>query len=545
MMIVDGLQSLAQRLAVTFAVASMFIACCEAQTKQVHIKIDGAEKTCDVTPQFNGRMLQVTCDDVPQGMANVDKNGYVSIAGTNHNTPVEGKIVRLAATEYLHPTDGTAPPVAEPTPAETAAAAMSAQMEAARLTAAQRAQRTTGGGFGVGQGLDQLSNAVAGIVASREGAVAQNGTGFVVSVDRSTVTVLTARHLFYREGERERFEGNGTVTVTFFADRHQDYPAKLLEDSDSLDLAVLKVENVPPSISAKLPLIPVRPNSAPPSIADTGLRIFGGKEVGWQVANGAVSGGDKSAEGFQYMAPTAAGFSGSPVFDSKGLLLGVHLRTSDQSGIGRATRIDGNVYKVLNGSLGVTMNRLNFNVVPGDDAGQNTIEEMRARTAGFTEGFGRIDAHARKVGKWELTIWAWGRSVSSNYYDVRLEAILKGVGNGSQSVRVSDLRLAGQPHKYTAQVDELGKSAVVCFTGTPNMASPRPQRLTAWFSIDVNGSVATFSPSRPAALEPASENPCDPDPTAPVNGENGARSASCAGAGFAERSTASAQRTAG
>ena len=376
---------------------------------------------------------------------------------------------------------------------------------------------TTHNSFLRGQDLDQLSNAIVGIdVFNSTGANQENGTGFVVSVDRSTITVLTARHVFYPAKTKERFQGK--VSVTFFVDRHKEYAAELLDDSAPLDLAVLRVENVPLSISARLPMIPVRPDSTPPSITD-GLRIFGGKPVDWLVTSGTVSGGDKSAEGLQYTANALEEvFSGSPLFDSNGLLLGVHVRTGEHAGIGRATRIDHGVYEVLSVRMGVTMNKLNFNVIPN-----MPTPISGGSAAARPEAFGRIDVNARMDslpwerkpgGKWKLTVYAL--TPGGNYYDVHVQAVLKGVGTGSQSTSAPDLRPAGSTHVYSARVDELGKSAVVCFTGTKNPSAPRPQRLTAWFNIDVNGNVATFSPSRPAALEPASENPCDPDPTAPV-----------------------------
>ena len=211
--------------------------------------------------------------------------------------------------------------------------------------------------LGQDQTLDGFKNGVAGIDVER-GANTEMGTGFVVSVDGSTVTLLTARHLFYTDTEAYRNNG----TVTFYADRlHQPpYKAVWLTDSTNLDVAVVKVENVPPSLIQQLPSFSIRPDTKPLTLEDI-VHVFGGRSEQWPVTGGDITdvGDGESLDGFRFDGKgTRAGFSGAPVLDGNKLLIGVHLGSTDtEAAFGRGIRMS-KVYDVLTKRLGVTMNKV-------------------------------------------------------------------------------------------------------------------------------------------------------------------------------------------
>lgn len=220
------------------------------------------------------------------------------------------------------------------------------------------------------QALDQFKNDVVEVEVSRGANLPkENGSGFVVSVAGSAISIMTARHLFYQG--KDRFAED--VSVTFAADRLHPRKAMFLTDSPVLDLAVLEVAGVPSSVSQQLPDLPVRPETAHFSIGDT-LYLFGGRSQAWQVAQVSVSDpedGDRTS-GVRYAgADLVPGFSGAALFDGDRRLAGVHLGTVESdSGLGHG-QLMGEAYIVLK-RLGVTMNRLKIEPPPGMDLRVNT-----------------------------------------------------------------------------------------------------------------------------------------------------------------------------
>jgi hypothetical protein len=280
-----------------------------------------------------------------------------------------------------------------------------------------------------GQGLERFLNGVAGVeVAKGANLPKENGTGFVVSVDGGTISVLTARHLFY--AGRDRFTQD--ISVSFFVDKLRAYPAVLATDSPKLDLAVLTVANVPQAVRQQFPTFSVRPDSNPLSIGDT-LHVFGGKSQSWQVSTDTISdiGDGDSTDGFRFDGNgIRGGFSGAPVLGANGLLTGVHLGATDDEGTyGRAVRMS-RAYDVLSRRLGVTMNKVDFGqAMGGNNRASPPTQQPAIRSPGRTTAQGS-DPNAGAVSA------AISQPGAMERYDTRLglRADLK-IQNASDTLR--------------------------------------------------------------------------------------------------------------
>jgi len=204
--------------------------------------------------------------------------------------------------------------------------------------------------------FERLLNSAVGIEVRRGDLAPETGSGFVVSVEGETVFVLTARHLFF--SGKDRFTKD--ITVTLYVDKLNPYRASYLADAESLDLAVLKIEHVPQSLTEQMPSFAIRPDSKPPELTER-LHIIGGKFQAWQVASGDVSdtGDGDRTDRFRFDGQgVRSGFSGAPVMDDAGLLVGVHLGATDaEERFGRAHRM-ASAYKVLTQRLGLRPNKL-------------------------------------------------------------------------------------------------------------------------------------------------------------------------------------------
>jgi hypothetical protein len=254
-----------------------------------------------------------------------------------------------------------------------------------------------------GQGLERFLNGVAGVeVAKGANLPKENGTGFVVSVDGGTISVLTARHLFY--AGRDRFTQD--ISVSFFVDKLRAYPAVLA--------------------------FSVRPDSNPLSIGDT-LHVFGGKSQSWQVSTDTISdiGDGDSTDGFRFDGNgIRGGFSGAPVLGANGLLTGVHLGATDDEGTyGRAVRMS-RAYDVLSRRLGVTMNKVDFGqAMGGNNRASPPTQQPAIRSPGRTTAQGS-DPNAGAVSA------AISQPGAMERYDTRLglRADLK-IQNASDTLR--------------------------------------------------------------------------------------------------------------
>jgi len=208
------------------------------------------------------------------------------------------------------------------------------------------------------QGFERFIDGVVEVeVRKRAGRPNESGTGFVVSTDHGTISVLTARHLFF-EG-KDSFTDN--ISVTLYLDKLHSHKAVLVTDSVNLDLAVLESFGVPSFVSQQLPTFSVRSPNTPLSIGEP-LYVYGGKAQSWRVPLVTISGskdGDRPDRFTFTGIGIRNGFSGAPLLDSSGRLVAVHLGLveSDES-FGHAQRMT-YAYGILS-DLGVTMNKLDF-----------------------------------------------------------------------------------------------------------------------------------------------------------------------------------------
>ena len=213
--------------------------------------------------------------------------------------------------------------------------------------------------IGRSQGLERFKNGVVEVVVGQSAGMSEIGTGLVISADGGTLSVLTARHLFYKG--RELYAND--TSVTLYLDKLNPRKGTLVTDSPNLDLAVIEILVASSSVAQQMPTFSVRPDSAPLSIGDT-LYVFGGKSQGWQVPPVTISGlkdGDRP-DRFRF---TGIGirpaFSGAALLDNSGRLAAVHLGTVDED-FGHAQRM---AYALgILKDLGVKMNKLSFGGTP-------------------------------------------------------------------------------------------------------------------------------------------------------------------------------------
>jgi len=123
-------------------------------------------------------------------------------------------------------------------------------------------------------------------------------------------------------------------------------------------------------------------------------------------------------------------------------------------------------------------------------------------------GKARVRASATPTpddGAWQVMVTVI--PVRGTYYDVKLEIVMKDVGNGQTSVELPEPQPGPVPNLYITNAEELGKEAVVCYTGRP--AAQQAQRWTGTFRIQsgYQGRVV-FVPAHEPTLEPASDSPC-------------------------------------
>jgi S1-C subfamily serine protease len=210
------------------------------------------------------------------------------------------------------------------------------------------------------------------------------GTGFVISISSDTALILTARHLLHADNEPDF---TPEIWVYFYADRLHPRAAKFLQESSNLDFAVIEVSAAGLQ-SIQLPKVPVRPESSQLKSGDQ-VYTYGSDEKFWPVVRNDVSDlryGDR-LDMFVYQGNgLRSGFSGAPILDNQGQLVGIHLGATDgQGGLGRAARAT-DVIKTLR-ELGVTsMNNLTFsNPVPASttDCTGATAEALRLSLRGM------------------------------------------------------------------------------------------------------------------------------------------------------------------
>jgi len=181
---------------------------------------------------------------------------------------------------------------------------------------------------GQGTGIARFQNAAVGVRVVKEAPVAaEDGSGFVLSIDEDSVVILTARHLFYSKDGKESYRKS--VEVTFRADPLNEHPAAWTTDYPNFDIAVLKLEvkKLPSPVIQKLNELPAFEVRAAVTLG-ADIFVFGGTSQSWQVPKDTVSGDwdNERHDRFRFTGVgVRSGFSGSAVLDASGALIGVHL----------------------------------------------------------------------------------------------------------------------------------------------------------------------------------------------------------------------------
>ncbi len=162
--------------------------------------------------------------------------------------------------------------------------------------------------------------AVALVFVETAGGAVVTGTAFGVRTDG---TLLTVRHLIRTESG----EPLPTRIAVQFSDSPQVWPARLVAESQEVDLAAIRVENIEGAIPVVRGL-----NSRPDTlgtgipVASLGFPLGGGVEGSGGIARPLVTAGVLSVLGpvqIQVHGYGDVGASGSPVFDAAGEVVGV------------------------------------------------------------------------------------------------------------------------------------------------------------------------------------------------------------------------------
>jgi hypothetical protein len=145
-------------------------------------------------------------------------------------------------------------------------------------------------------------------------------------------------------------------------------------------------------------------------------------------------------------------------------------------------------------------------------AQQQQDDLIQAQKAARTSpaGFGKIEITTARInGGWWVTVFtAPANFVYTTFYDMKVQMVMKGAGR-VWSVPLSNREVVTSGmEKRGAALRDLGTEAVVCFTAK-DPSRPQPMRMTKWFSIDANGNIAAFVPSREPTLAVASDAPCE------------------------------------
>ena len=219
--------------------------------------------------------------------------------------------------------------------------------------------------------FERFQKAAVGVrVVKPEPLSPETGSGFIVSVDEGIVVILTARHLFYGENSRESFRKD--VKVTFRPDSLNEYPAEWRIDYPSFDVAVLGVraDKLPQSLFNQLkemPALPVHPHSTSALTVGADVFVFSGNSQAWQVPKVTISDtwDNDRQDRFRFTGiGVRSGFSGSPLSDAGGALVGIHLGAiENDETYGHAQEITSLIPVLAHD--GIHLNKLNITAVEG------------------------------------------------------------------------------------------------------------------------------------------------------------------------------------
>jgi len=200
--------------------------------------------------------------------------------------------------------------------------------------------------------VDTLLDAIVQVTVGKGPGRSPNvGTGFVVAVNGRRTTIITARHLFYPNEKNNEPAFTPDPSVVFHADPQHPKKATLLpKDSAHAGISVLEV------LDAGLGTLPRFQIRMQPLSRSDHVRVMGSDED-WsspEMAIASLAYTDRT-DWFTYSGTgLTPGYSGSPVVDLNGLLVGVHQGETDGGRkLGWAQRIQ-EVDETLVRVLGVT-----------------------------------------------------------------------------------------------------------------------------------------------------------------------------------------------
>lgn len=177
--------------------------------------------------------------------------------------------------------------------------------------------------------IEMLKRGIVKVVAKNGGQ--DQGTGVVIASSPKSVTILTALHVV---------DGSSAITVYFYSDRSKAFVAKKLpRHSSAMDIAVLEVDSTP---TAPLPSDLPAYNFAANDTLQITQHIYS-VNGDWTVAPNNIT--NLNHEGdpqkFEYTnVSVGAGFSGGPVFDDYGDIIGMHISHEGDGSISVADKID-------------------------------------------------------------------------------------------------------------------------------------------------------------------------------------------------------------
>jgi WD40 repeat protein len=191
------------------------------------------------------------------------------------------------------------------------------------------------------------------VLVQNEAGVRQ-GTGFIVSGNNGTYSVLTAGHVV-----QERQPPNGQLRVVTVTGENIPVVAEVIPGRD---LALLQFSsnqqyraiNILSGNIDELPL--------PTRIFVLGYPATGGREP--EILGGNISSRQPSPRGsgvsIFHTAPTVRGISGSPVLTERGEVVGIHVGRDDQGGVREAIPLDQERYKQIVSSVFIRLARNNL-----------------------------------------------------------------------------------------------------------------------------------------------------------------------------------------
>jgi len=195
------------------------------------------------------------------------------------------------------------------------------------------------------------------------------GTGFVIAVKGKTVSILTARHILYPEKDEPPFTPDPWVIFYIDGQRTSRKAVRLPTDSPEYGMAVLQVSADGLDVT-RLPRFWLRPDEMPLT-TDDDVRMIGSGDATWPMPKLSISdlGYNARQDRFTYTGNgVGGGFSGSPVFDRNGLLIGIHQGVTED-GLGNlwAQKLTTTAVKALQpiaGAASPTQTAVVFNAPP-------------------------------------------------------------------------------------------------------------------------------------------------------------------------------------